>query len=67
MPDETGATAPPKPAPRKRPVSKAAKQPKESRAEEIVHELFRLAKVDLRASEHGTKLARELGAMMGGK
>lgn len=52
----------------KAPAGKRAKaERKESRAEQIVHELFRLAKVDLRSSQHGQSLAKELGDLIGGK
>lgn len=71
----TTETSPGAPAPAKRtrksstaprPNAAPAKVPKvqESRGEEIVHELFRLAHVDLRSSDHGTRLARELGQLL---
>ena len=46
-----------------RPVAAAADS-KESEAEEIVHELFRLCSVDLRSSPHGIKLAKRFGALV---
>lgn len=49
---------------RKQAASAAKTATKESRAEEIVHELFRLAHVDLRASAHGKSLAAELAGLM---
>ena len=73
-PDTTaGATAPakwtrksPKDGTRKSDIDKT-KGVKESRAEQVIHEMMRLAHVDLRASEHGKGLARELASLIGGK
>jgi hypothetical protein len=59
-------TAPPKRAARRVPAAKAGPA-KESRGAELLHELFRLAKVDLRSSQHGQALAAELGDLIGGK
>jgi len=55
----------PKAAPAKKPAAKAAGT-KETRGEEILHELFRLCGVDLRASAHGKELAREFASLKGG-
>jgi len=37
---------------------------KESRAEEIIHELFRLCHVDLRSSDHLSEMVKELGGII---
>ena len=54
------------PAPRKRAAKPAARvsAAKESRGEEILHELFRLCGVDLRANAHGKKLASEFASLI---
>jgi hypothetical protein len=67
-----GVAAPGAKAGRKRPgqnkpSAKAVGAAKETEAEQIIHELFRLAKVDLRASAHGTKLARDFASLLGKK
>ena len=63
---EPGAASTAQPAKRAKAKAVKAAAPKESRAEEIVHELFRLARVDLRASGHGKKLASEFASLMKG-
>ena len=71
--ESTGATAPVKRAAKKRPgrSSQSSKtaggSKKESRVEEVLHELFRRAGLDTRGDKHADSLVDELVGAISGK